>query len=407
MWLAGYPLPDARTVACRSARHHGQRRWAFDQLHHACHMAGAPTDDAGGARLIHLPGLCQSGAHYCQRWRAMPPHLRLPCSLSRASAAGATRHDYWREAQRRRTGCRGGLPGVVRRRRLQPSGPALRSSGVHRQRRLAERWPQIHRAASARQYNRLRVRPVLRGGDDQRRGDTPAIVARAQLVRRPGATRGICTASARGHLHCIRAAYVLHARCMLTACGHLRARSACMRAPLRCEDQRLYEAARADAALGGGAPPRAGEATRTDGRFVEAEQLNYVHRRHPRVHCAVPCGPAPRAHRSPSPSVTPAHPSRQPPAAASTGSYAAPTWHWGGAGPPPGRPWRLLPGSRHGAGRFRPPGVTRPTRPLPTGRACGRGSCLCSSQGARRWRRPRRWRASCSSTRARSTWRQL
>ena len=72
-----------------------------------------------------------------------------------------------------------------------------------------------------------------------------------------------------------------------------------------------------------------------------------------------------------------------------------------------GAPWRLLPGSRHGAGRFRPPGVTRPTRPLPTGRACGRGSCLCSSQGARRWRRPRRWRASCSSTRARSTWRQL
>ena len=48
--------------------------------------------------------------------------------------------------------------------------------------------------------------------------------------------------------------------------------------------------------------------------------------------------PAPRAHRSPSPSVTPAHPSPQPPAAASTGSYAAPTWHWGGAGPPPGRP---------------------------------------------------------------------
>ena len=131
-----------------------------------------------------------------------------------------------------------------------------------------------------------------------------------------------------------------------------------MRAPIRCEDQRLYEAARADAALGGGAPPRAGEATRTDGRFVEAEQLNYVHRRHPRVHCAVPCGPAPRAHPSPSPSGIPAHPSPQPPAAASTGSYAAPTWHWGGAGPPTGRPleaaarlvswcWPLSTGRRH------------------------------------------------------------
>jgi len=138
---------------------------------------------------------------------------------------------------------------------------------------------------------------------------------------------------------------------MRTACGHLRARSACMRAAIRCEDQRLYEAARADAKLGGGAQPRAGEATRTDGRFVEAEQLNYVHRRHPRVHCAVPCGTAPRAHPSPQP-----HPSFQPTRHPSLLRLPAPapTQPPCGAGVGPacrlGAPWRLLPGSRHGAG---------------------------------------------------------
>ena len=115
----------------------------------------------------------------------------------------------------------------------------------------------------------------------------------------------------------------------------------------------------------------------------------------------------------PAPTGHPAHPSLQPTRHPSLLRLPAPapTQPPRGTGVGPARrlgaPWRLLPGSRHGAGRFRPPGVTRPTRPLPTGRACGRGSCLCSSQGARRWRRPRRWRASCSCTRARSTWRQL
>ena len=115
----------------------------------------------------------------------------------------------------------------------------------------------------------------------------------------------------------------------------------------------------------------------------------------------------------PAPTGHPAHPSLQPTRHPSLLRLPAPapTQPPRGTGVGPARrlgaPWRLLPGSRHGAGRFRPPGVTRPTRPLPTGRACGRGSCLCSSQGARRWRRPRRWRASCSSTRARSTWRPL
>ena len=60
-----------------------------------------------------------------------------------------------------------------------------------------------------------------------------------------------------------------------------------MRAAIRCEDQKLYEAAKADAEVGGGPRPRAGEGPPNDGRFVEAEQLNYVHRRHPLVHCAV------------------------------------------------------------------------------------------------------------------------
>ena len=89
----------------------------------------------------------------------------------------------------------------------------------------------------------------------------------------------------------MHSARALHAHGMRTACTHcmhtLHARCD------RCEDQKLYEAAKADAELGGGPRPRAGEGPPADGRFVEAEQLNYVHRRQPPVHCAVSVVPRP------------------------------------------------------------------------------------------------------------------
>ena len=88
----------------------------------------------------------------------------------------------------------------------------------------------------------------------------------------------VCTAYALS-VHCHR--------CNACALPQVRGLYEAYLLPTRCEDQKLYEAAKADATLGDGPGPglpgpRAGEIAgpRTDRRFVESAQLNYVHRRH-------------------------------------------------------------------------------------------------------------------------------